>query len=146
MKKRKIVLLAASFSLLVGCPYIDHGMSYAPDRVVKSIDEIQGCYYREYLDNYEGLVCKELCIDSLAHHIVRSYGKGDDGKYTVLKRDTSFFKEVEIKKPVRDGNLEKAFFIENVGFFDYSHDASAAKLVGIRGNDYSTKREGQCEF
>ena len=150
MTKIKFFLLAASSPILVGCPYVDHGTTHAPDRVVTSIEEIQGCYYQENIDEYKGLVCEEICIDSLAHYNFRSFGKNNEGNYTVLKKDTSFFTKVEFEKPLRDGTYDREIFIKDVGISIYREDSGFAQLVGFRGNTrvntYSTKGWSQCEF
>jgi len=64
----KISIVFCALALL-GCPYIDHGTSDAPELV--TTENIQGCYYSEnfnedtYMDkkHFDNLVCKKMCFE-----------------------------------------------------------------------------------
>ena len=150
MLKRKMSFIAVSLLIFVGCPYIDHGVTYAPDGVVASVDEIRGCFYREQVNSLDWLVCEELCVDSVAHFLYREYGKNDDGKYVNLKKDTSFFSEVELREPQRDGSFNSEIFIKGVGAFNYYKDSSSKTLAADyyqgNGDAYSTTGWTQCAY
>ena len=149
---KMLFLLLLSLLIFVGCPYIDHGTTYATDRIVKSVDAIEGCYYREYVDYAGFYKCEDICIDSVEVKVrLRRYHKNEMNAITELYKDTMFVTNVEINNLGNDGTINKSLLIEGVGAFNYYENVDSRELVDENYKHenkeiYSTRGKVQCDY
>ncbi len=135
--------------LFWGCPYIDHGTTYATDRLITSIDEIQGCYYRDIMD--ENIYrCREICIDSTGAHVHERDFRLVDNEFSEMLSDTSFKGDVNIKRIEDDGTINEAVSIKfknwYIAFLFYEEDDSRNLVVFRDTVVYSTRGNLKCEY
>lgn len=157
MNKLYALIPFASLLLLVGCPYVDHGTSYAQNRL-STLAEASGCYYHEgqetYGDYSTGVyVCSELCIDTLHAYIHEIKYRQSEPELSDKYEDTTTVWDVRENRPDTDGTIKDGHFL-----FKTKDGEFGRKAVGVYNDGpvreikfgldiYSAEKgESKCEF
>lgn len=146
----KIYSLSMLLLMFVGCPYVDHGTSYATNHIVTSFDEIKGCYYRENIFAKNNYRCTEVCMDSSKAFIhERCFILDENGGLGQMRKDTSFEVDVYLEHLEKDGTISYALRIKGVGDYNYYEREDSRELEVYSGDEksvYSTKGKNKCEY
>lgn len=145
--------------LFIGCPYIDNGTTFAPDSLVNSIEEIQGCFRREYFVSSMAYACEEICIDSAAaYYHTRRYRLDENGGLFQMFEDSSFVSNITLYSYEKDGTVNDAVEIKKIGVFRYYETEDLRKLVQeaykerdgdtflLSSITYSTEGKALCDY